>query len=141
MIFDAGTRLLVRLHGKMKANLCKEILKKHVPQRNAINQSTEFMQVNAPCHTVKSVKTFLFKEDVSVIEWPAQSPDKNPIKNVWKLQNERAKENNPRNIEELWTNLKVEWEKISVDERKTLIRSCSNRCQAVIKSKGLHIKY
>ena len=65
----------------------------------------------------------------------------NPIENVWKLLNERAKKKNPRNIEELWTNLKGEWEKISVDECKTLIRSCSKRCQAVIESKGLHVKY
>ena len=60
---------------------------------------------------------------------------------VWKLINERTKEKNPRNVKELWTNLKGEWEKIFVDECKTLICSCSKRCQAVIESKGLHIKY
>ena len=61
------------------------------------------------------------------MEKPAQNPDMNPIENVWKLQNERAKENNPRNVEEQWTNLKGEWEIISVDEWKTLIRSCSKK--------------
>ena len=64
-----------------------------------------------------------------------------PIENVWKLLNERAKENNQRNVKELWTNWKGEWEKTSVDECKTLIRSYSKRCQAVIESKCLHIKY
>ena len=59
------------------------------------------MQDNTPCHTAKSAKTFLSKEDVTVMEWPAQNPDMNPIKNVWKLLNERDKEKNPRNIEEL----------------------------------------
>ena len=73
--------------------------------------------------------------------WPAQSPDMDPIENVWKLLNERAKEKNPRNVEELWTNLKGEWEKISVDGCKTLFHSCSKRFQAVIESKGLYIKY
>ena len=68
------------------------------------------MQNNAQCYTVKSVKTFLSEEDVTVIEWLAQSPDINSIENVWKLLNERAKEKHPRNIEELWTNLKGEWE-------------------------------
>ena len=65
----------------------------------------------------------------------------NPMENVWKLLNERAKEKNPRNVKELWTNFKGEWEKISIDECKTFIRSFSKRCQAVIESKGLHIKY
>ena len=35
------------------------------------------------------------------MEWPDQSPDMNPIENVWKLLNERAKEKNPRNVKEL----------------------------------------
>ena len=63
----------------------------------------------------------------------------NPIENVWKLLNERAKEKNSRNVDELWTNLKGEWEKISVDECQTLIHLYSKRCQ--VKSNGLQIKY
>ena len=55
--------------------------------------------------------------------------------------NKRPKEKNPRNVKELWTDLKGEWEKISIKECKTLIHSWSKRCQAVIESKGLHIKY
>ena len=89
----------------------------------------------------KSDKTFLSEEDVTVMEWSAQNQDMNPIDNVWKLQNERPKEKSPRNVKELWTNLKGEWEKISVDECKILICLCSKRCQAVIESKGLHTKY
>ena len=99
------------------------------------------MQDNAPYHKTKSVKTFLSEEDITVLEWPAQSPDIIPMENIWKLINERPNEKNLRNVEELWINLKGEWQKISVDECKTLIRSYSNRCQAVIESKGLHIKY
>ena len=66
------------------------------------------MQDNTPCHTAKSVKTFLSEEDVTVMERPAQNPDMNSTENVWKLLNEKAKEKNPRNVEELWTNLKGE---------------------------------
>ena len=98
------------LHGK--TTVYKEILKKHVPNlRTATNQPAVFMQDNAPCHIAKSVKTLLSEEDVIVMEWPVQSPDMNPIANVWKLQN----------VEELWTNFKGGWEKISVDEYKTVI--------------------
>ena len=142
MIPVTGKGLLVRLHGKINATVYEKILKKHiVPNlRIAINQPAVLMQDNVPCHTAKSVKTFLSEEDVTVMKRPAQSSDMNPIENVWKLLNERDKEKNPRNVEEPWINLKEEWEKISVDEYKTLIRSCSKRCQAVIESKGLHIK-
>ena len=70
------------------------------------------------------------------MEWPTQSPDIIPIANVRKLLNERAKEKNPRNVEELWTNFKGEWEKISVDQWKTPIRSKGS--QAVIESKKVN---
>ena len=45
------------------------MLKKHVVPNliTAINQLTVFMQDNAPCHTSKSVKTFLSEENVTVI--------------------------------------------------------------------------
>ena len=56
---------------------------------------------NALCYTAKSVKTFLSEEAVIAIKWPAQSPVINPMESVWRLLNERAKEKNPRNVEEL----------------------------------------
>ena len=109
--------------------------------RTAINQTGVFMQDNALCHTMKSVKTSLSEEGVTVMEWPTQTPHMNPIESVWKLLNERAKEKNQKNVEDLWTNLKAEWEKISVDKCTTLIHSCSKIYQAVIESKALHVKY
>ena len=42
------------------------------------------------------------------MEWPAQNPDMNPIESVWKLLDERVKEKNTRNVEELRANLKGE---------------------------------
>ena len=98
-IMAAGTGPLVRLHGKINATVYKEILTKHVINlRTAINQPAVFMQDNAPCPTKKYVKSFLSEEDVTVIEWPAQTPDMNPIENFSKLLNERPKEKNPRDV-------------------------------------------
>ena len=64
-----GTGPLVNTHGKINATI-KEILKKHiVPNlRTVINQPAVFMQDYTPCHTAKSVKTFLSEEDVTVME-------------------------------------------------------------------------
>ena len=127
IISAAGTWRLVKLHSKINTTLYKEILKKLVVPhlRTAINQPTVFKQENTPCHTMTYVKTSLSEENVTVMEWPAQKS--------WRVWNEWAKEINPKNLKELWTNLKGEWEKISVDEYKTLIYSASKRCQAVIK--------
>ena len=90
----------------MNATGYKEILKKHVPNlRTAINQLAVFLQDNAPYHAAKSVKTFLSEEDVTVIEWLAQSPNINPIEKVWELLNESPKENNQetlKNYGQIW---------------------------------------
>ena len=69
MISAAGTGLLVRLHGKTNVTVYKAILKKHVVPylRTEINQLTIFIQDNAPCHIARTVKTFLFEEDATVI--------------------------------------------------------------------------
>ena len=89
MISEAGTGPLVRLHGKINATVYKKYWRNmlYLTWELQFNKPAVFMQDNAPCH---SAKTFLSDEDVTVIEKPAQSPDRNPIENVWKLQNERA---------------------------------------------------
>ena len=63
IISEAGTGPLVRLHGKINANVYKEMLKKRVEPnlRNAINQPAVFMQDKAPCNTAKSVKPLFLR--------------------------------------------------------------------------------
>ena len=66
------------------------------------------MQDNAPCHKAKTVLSFLEKEGIAVMKWPPQSPDINPIANVWKIRGEKAQNRNPQNIDDLWGFLKGE---------------------------------
>ena len=42
-----------------------------------------FMQDNAPCHKAKKTMDYLQSTDVTVFDWPPNSPDMNPIENVW----------------------------------------------------------
>ena len=52
-----------------------------------LEQNTEipyiFQQDNARIHVSKERKSFLSRCSVEIMEWPACSPDLNPIENIW----------------------------------------------------------
>lgn len=143
-VFSAdGPGPLVRLHGRVNAEVYKQLLQQHLlPYLGATRlQPPIFMQDNAPCHTARKVKAFFEEENLSFMDWPPQSPDLNPIENIWKIIGDKAHARNPQNTEELWRILQEEWGALTTSFCDNLIKSCSRRCAAVIDSKGLFTKY
>ena len=79
-------------------------------------------------------------ENVTGMDWPPQTPDLNPIENMWKTLGESSKARN-RKTEQIWNALLEEWNKITRQDINKLISSCSRRYQSVIEAEGLHTKY
>jgi len=52
----------------------------------------KYQQDNAPCHTSFKLLSFFSKHKIEVMYWPPNSPDLNPIENIWNLTKKSSKE-------------------------------------------------
>ena len=109
------------------------------------------MHDNAPCHKAKEVVDFLTQYHVLVMKWPAQSPDRNPIENLWVA----LKEAFHKRFLELFGHplkslevryrygevLQEVWYNQGMVLIKALIESMPERVQAVLEANGGWTKY
>ena len=74
--------------------------------------------------------------------WPAQSPDLNPIENLWNQVSCIVGKNKPKTRRELIEQVIAAWfQVITSEELKKLVDSLSRRCKLVIDNQGWPIKY
>lgn len=138
-----GVGPLHRIQGRMD-----QVIYKHIMEQVMLPHAEEnlplvwkFQQDNDPKHTAKSIKKWFNDNQIEVLEWPAQSPDLNPIENLWEEVDRNINRSNVTNLEQLWLEVQTAWNAIPPERCQTLISSMSRRCQAVIKAKGYPTKY
>ena len=94
-------------------------------------------------HTSKTLSDFASENKLNFPDdWPASSPDLNPIENAWGRLAMELEKISPQNIDDLKKSLKTIWKRtITLDYCHSLVDSMKNRLQQVIDRNGIGTDY
>lgn len=121
-----------------------EILSQNAqPALTVIGEDAIYMDDNARAHRSGDVDAYMQEVGIRRLDWPARSPDLNPIEHVWDLLKRRVRsvQPPPQNIRELKRVISTEWEHIPQDTIKSQVGSMPRRLHAVIAARGGHTRY
>ncbi len=100
-----------------------------------------FQQDLAPAHTAKGTKSLFNDHGVTVLYWPANLPDLNPIENLWGIVKMKMRYTRPNNAEDLKAAIKATWAFITSEQCHRLIASMTRHIDAVIHANVGPTKY
>lgn len=114
-----------------------------LPILRTIGHNAILQDDNARPHRARVVNEFMQHQQVVRMDWPARSPDLNPIEHLWDVLGRRLRMNprQPNNLTELFQNLQQEWESIPQETVRRLIGSMRSRCMSCIEANGGHTRF
>lgn len=95
----------------------------------------------APAHSAKTTGKWFTDHGITVLNWPANSPDLNPIENLWDIVKRKLSDTRPNTLDELKAAFEASLASITPQQCHRLIASVPHRIEAVISAKGFPTKY
>jgi hypothetical protein len=129
---------LYRVKRILKKEGYHSILQRHaIPcGRRLIGANFLLQQDNDPKHSSKLCNNYLGKKQsadiLSIMEWPAQSPDLNHIELLWEQLDRIVPKKCPSSQSNLWEVLQDAWGEISSDYLNKLTTRMPKVCKALI---------
>jgi transposase len=141
----SGPGSLVPVDGIMNSSKYIKIIKSRVLlflQTFSGGKGT-FQHDLVPCHNSKAVRKFIQENKISMLNWPGNSPDMNPIENLWSIQKKCRGKMDCTTEQCMATNTIKLWFHNSGLKNfcSKLVKSMPKRVQEVILAKGGHISY
>ncbi len=135
---------LVQIEHRINATIYLSIVADHAhPFMTTVYPSSNdyFQQDNAPCHKAQIISDWFLEHDneFTLLKWPPQSPDLNPIDHLWDVVEREIHimDVQPSNLQQLRDAIMSIWTKISEECFQHLVESMSRRIKAVLKAKGV----
>ncbi len=139
---------LVPIEHRLNATPYLSIVADHVhPFMTTVYPSSDgyFQQDNAPCHKAQIISDWFLEHDneFTLLKWPPQSPDRNPIEQLWDVVEREIHimDVQPTNLQQLCDAIMSIWTKISEECFQHLVESMPRRIKAVLKEKGGSTRY
>jgi transposase len=142
-----GVGFLCRIDGGLDANLYCRILNGELLQTlqwyGLKRELITFQHDNDPKHTANSTLAWLRDNKISVLEWPPQSPDLNPIEHLWSELDRRVRNGKtlPTNRDELWEAIEEEWNNIEPGFCARLVATMPERIVDVLEANGAYTSW
>jgi len=139
-----GVGPLVLIKGTLNQDGYVDVLRDHLApylrQLNEQHPGMMFQDDNAPCHTAKRTTQWRQAHGIERMPWPAQSPDLNPIENLWDHLDRQVRKRKPQptSLPELAAALQEEWGRIPLSLVRQLITGMPTRVAEVIEAEGWH---
>lgn len=140
--FGAGN--LTQINGTMTAEVYIDILCENLEEsmlKMGLESNYTFQQDNDPKHTAKKTRAFFRSTRIKLMEWPPQSPDLNPIENLWAILDNKVDKTDVTNKQTYFAALQKAWDDLDPQHLRNLVETMPKRLQLVIKAKGGHIDY
>lgn len=126
----------------LNANRYKAVLQQHLLPSIQASGCTIFMQDGAPCHTAKQVTKWISDQGIQLLQWPPNSPDLNPIENLWGYMKQSpsfaslsTRQQLTHEISRVWNN------EITLEQCRKLVHSMPHRVSSVLRNGGYACKY
>lgn len=140
-----GTLYIVdgMMNGDRYIELLDTVLVPELPKMFRRTQKYIFQQDGAPCHTAKKVLEYMRKKKIPLLDWPGNSPDMNPIENVWAVLKNQLSKIIITNKASLIAEIKKTWytDPLIKESIENSIKSMPRRVADLLKNKGAWTKY